>query len=410
MKNRRIMKSTIKDSVVGIVQKAQSEAQQVVPADVTTEELMDEFKQWSSKKEEQDEEDMKVVVEKTRVLKDPKKIMGAFHASKGTKKQSAVEEVKALKSGCAGPENPTIGDDKSADSICTNPGKAQDPCGPTDKNLGEGSNKSPSGATSDKDSSGGSVPSVGAGSKFPKFLKRRRSLYSDLDCVDARGADMRFLEFTDEQLERFRSGGDDHETDLQLLMINALQDRFLNSRLLNPLFCINDVEWFLPLDVTPVDKLLVYQGAMLAIRIRDNLETLSDPSRLSIVSKEINLGSVRVESTCQKLFKHNFRVMEEHSDAMKKTQESVNALTNATRQLAQASERSYGVMQGMSKEISIMRTDSKLPAKQQALIIPDTPKPICKAQPGPSNCVEPEKEKPVPTKTFEELMRGTKKK
>lgn len=204
---------------------------------------------------------------------------------------------------------------------------------------------------------------------------RKRSMYHHLLDVNIEGMDMRFLDIDDGHLRRLRMGGDNLEIELQVLMINAISNQFLNVRRLPGNFDEADIEWFLPEDVTPLDRLLATQGALIAIKLRDNHGVIWTMKKFEELTKGMAIGSLRVGSTCQRLLENNIRVMTTCTELSEKAQNCVKSLTEGMRKLAESTERSYASMQGMSREISNLRVENKESGKQQAKIMPGHPAP-----------------------------------
>jgi len=246
--------------------------------------------------------------------------------------------------------------------------------------------------------------------KNPANPLRGKSMYCHLSDVNTENINMRFLNIDEGHLDRFRMGGDNFEFELQVLMKNVLSNQFLNVKGLPRSFGTSDIEWFLPGDVTPLDKLLATQGALVAIKLRDSKGAIENMEHFEAFTRGMNIGSLRVESTCQRLLENNIRMMSTCSMLSDKAQSCVKSLAESMRRLTDSTERSYATMQGMSREVANLRVENKESGKQQAKIMPGQSASSSSCSPAGASAAAPEGSERLPTESASDILKRMAKK
>jgi hypothetical protein len=364
------MESALKGSLVGVMKRAKDNAKPGGTGSFDVENLEDEYAQFTASMGEKDAKDFEDVSTISSKKKDASTLGKASLGKPGAgAREKLISKAIDAKGAGDGPKPQT--DSNLLD--CpehTRPSRRDESSG---GKRGTNPNDSPHDDRRDNTPTRRECsPGIERreGGQFLVGQPRGKSMYCHLNGVNTENINMRFLDIDEGHLERFRMGGDNFEFELQVLMINVLSNQFLNVRGLPSSFGTLDIEWFLPGDVTPLDKLLATQGALVALKLRDSKRAIENMEHFESFTRGMDIGSLRVESTCQRLLENNIRMMSTCSALSDKAQNCVKSLTEGMRKLTDSTERSYAAMQGMSKEVANLRVENKESGKQQAKIMP----------------------------------------
>jgi len=404
------MESALKGSLLNVMKRAKDSAKLDATDSFDTGNLEGEFAEFTASMEMKDAEDFgnlyatssrkkntsalgKIVLEGPGTRAREKLIrrtMDTEGAGDGLKPQTDSDGLD-----CPEPTKSSKGEESSTEKKNANPGDC-----PRDDVKGDAPTKGECSPEIEKRTGGQTLIDQ----------SRKKSKYCHLSEVNTEHINMRFLDIEDGHLERLRMGGDNFEFELQVLMINVLSNQFLNVRGLPSDFGPIDIEWFLPSDVTPLDRLLVTQGALVALKLRDSKRIIGNIEQFEAFTKGMNIGSLRVESTCQRLLEHNIRMLSTCSSLSDKAQNCVKSLTEGMKKLADSTERSYATMQGMSKEVANLRVENKESGRQQAKMMPGQSAPFSGCLPTGASAKVAEETKKAPTESPSDILKRMAKK